>query len=96
MNLVYQNIEESYYKIEVSDITFYFSSSFNLGRFKERYQDYIFIEERKLVNRYHTNINMEKYFLIAFYKQIEKRGFLIEYKNKKYRDDINIITSLEK
>lgn len=95
MNIVYQNIEESEYKIEVDNITFYFSSSFNLGRFKERYSDFIFLEERKIENRYHVNINMKKYLLLSFYKIIEKRGFLISYKNKKYRDDINLITSLE-
>lgn len=96
MNIVYQNIEESYYKIEIDDITFYFSSSFNLRRFKEKAIDYCINEERKLINRFHVDIKMRIYFLISFYKQIEKRGFLISYENRKYRDDIIIKTSLEK
>lgn len=96
MNVVYQNIEESIYKFEINDITFYFSSSFNLRRFSEKCIDYVNTEERKLINRYHVLINMKIYFLVSFYKLIEKRGFLIEYKNKKYRDDFIIMTSLEK
>ena len=95
MNIVYQNIEESYYKIEIEDITFYFSSSFNLRRFKEKAIDYCINEERKLINRFHVDINMKKYFLISFYKQIEKRGFLIKIKDKTYKDDILINTIIK-
>ena len=96
MNIVYQNIEESYYNIEIEDITFYFSSSFNLRRFKEKAIDYAITEERKLINRFHVDINMKKYFLISFYKQIEKRGFLIKYKNITFKDDILINTDIIK
>lgn len=95
MNIVYQNIEDSYYKIEIEDITFYFSSSFNLRRFKEKAINYSKNEEQKLINRYHVIINLKRYFLISFYKQIEKRGFLVKYKNNKY-NDIFFVTNILK
>lgn len=88
MGLVYQNIEETHYTFEVDNIVFYFSSSFNLRRFKEHCLEFADYEERKLINKFHVEVDMMKYFLITFYKKIEKRGFLIEYKNKKYRDDL--------
>ena len=95
MNIVYQNIEESYYSYNINDITFYFSSSFNLKRFKEKCIDYSITEERKLINRYHVNIDMKIYFLISLYKLIEKRGFLIEYKNIKYKEIDTLIINLK-
>ena len=95
MGLVYQNIEESYYKYEINDITFYFSSSFNLRRFKEKCIDYSMLEERKIKNRYHVNINMKEYFLLSLYKTIEKRGFLIKYNNELYKDDIQLETIIK-
>ena len=49
MELVYQNIEESVYSIEIDNIEFYFSSSFNLRRFKEKSIEYAMQEERKLI-----------------------------------------------
>ena len=95
MGLVYQNIEESYYKYEINDIKFYFSSSFNLRRFKEKCIDYSMLEERKIKNRYHVNINMKEYFLLSLYKTIEKRGFLIKYNNELYKDDIQLETIIK-
>lgn len=94
MELVYQNIEDSVYSIEIDNIEFYFSSSFNLRRFKEKSIEYAMQEERKLINRYHVDINMEIYFLIAFYKKIEKRGFLIKYKDTTYREDILTLNTI--
>lgn len=96
MNLVYQNIEESTFNFEVEDIKFYFSSSFNLKRFKDRCIEFINKEERKIINRYNLDIDLSKYFLISFYKLIEKRGFLIEYKNKRInKSDLNIVSIIK-
>lgn len=95
MEIVYQNINESTYTFEVENLIFYFSSSFNLRRFKERCISYSVNEERKLINRFHVNIDMKKYFLISFYKLIEKRGFKILYNNKEIQDDFNIISTIE-
>lgn len=95
MEIVYQNINESSYTFEVENLIFYFSSSFNLRRFKERCINYSINEERKLINRYHVNIDMKKYFLISFYKLIEKRGFKVLYNNKEMQDDFYIISTIE-
>ena len=81
MNIVYHNIERSSYVYEVDNIKFYFSSLFNLERFKNKYLDYINEEERKIINKYHYQIDMKNYLLICFYMMIEKRGFKVEVEN---------------
>lgn len=95
MEIVYQNINESSYTFEVENIIFYFSSSFNLRRFKERCINYSINEERKLINRFHVNIDMKKYFLISYYKLIEKRGFKVLYNNKELQDDFYMTSTIE-
>lgn len=93
MNLVYRDLERSTYIFEVDEIKFYFSSLFNLNRFKERYVEYVYKEEKKVISKYHFQINMKRYLLICFYLIIEKRGFLVEIKNKKYKNkDLNFET----
>lgn len=95
MTIVYQNIEESHYYFNVGDITFYFSSSFNRKRFKNRYLEYITNEERKIINKYHITLDIKIYLLIAFYTSIEHRGFLVEVEKQKLKlNDINFITKL--
>lgn len=95
MTIVYQNIEESHYYFNVGDITFYFSSSFNRERFKNRYLEYITNEERKIINKYHITLDIKIYLLIAFYTSIEHRGFLVEVDKQKLKlSDINFMTKL--
>lgn len=77
VNIVYQDIERSKYSFQVDNLTFYFSSLFNLNRFERKYLDYIRCEERKIVNKYHYEIDMKNYLLICFYMMIEKRGFKV-------------------
>lgn len=87
MNVIYQDIERSNYSLKIDHIIFYFSSLFNLNRFEKRYKDYTNLEERKIINKYHVNINMYDYLLICLYKAIEKRGFLIEYNGKRIKEN---------
>lgn len=87
MNVIYQDIERSSYSLKIDNIIFYFSSLFNLNRFEKRYKDYTDLEERKIINKYHVNIDMNKYLLICLYKAIEKRGFLIEVDNKRIKEN---------
>lgn len=77
VNIVYQDIERSTYSFQVDNMTFYFSSLFNLERFRRKYLDYIKNEERKVINKYHYAINMKNYLLVCFYMMIEKRGFKV-------------------
>ena len=82
MNIVYHNIEESNFYVNVGDFQFYFSSEFNQTRFKERYNNYITSELYKLKSRYNfkdlkvlTTLKMALVF--TFYKKIENRGFRV-------------------
>ena len=94
MNIVYQDIERSKYIFEVDNIKFYFSSLFNLERFKRKYLDYIDIEERKIEHKYHYPIDMKNYLLICFYMMIEKRGFKVEVDDVKLeKDKFNLETN---
>lgn len=75
---VYNDIEESDYKLELYDMTFYFSSEFNKSRFYKGVKDYIKSEEDKLKARYNIyNIDFKEYFSIVYYNKIEKRGFRV-------------------
>lgn len=94
MNIVYQDIERSKYSFQVDNMMFYFSSLFNLERFKRKYLDYIKNEERKVINKYHYSINMKNYLLICFYMMIEKRGFKVVVDDVKLeKDKFNLETS---
>ena len=82
MNIVYHNIEESNFYVNVGDFQFYFSSEFNQTRFKERYNNYITSELYKLKSRYNfkdlkvlTTLKMALVF--TFYKKIENTGFRV-------------------
>ena len=77
VNIVYQDIERSKYSCRIGNLTFYFSSLFNKERYERKYLDYIKSEERKIVNKYHYEIDMKNYLLICFYMMIEKRGFKV-------------------
>lgn len=94
MNIVYQDIERSKYSFQVDNMLFYFSSLFNLERFKRKYLDYIKNEERKVINKYHYSINMKNYLLICFYMMIEKRGFKVVVDDVKLeKDKFNLETN---
>ena len=77
MRRVEYDIEKSNYRFECNHLIFYFSSSFNRLRFKDKYSEYLVLETNKLKAKYHVNINAIPYLLIAFYKKIEKRGFRV-------------------
>lgn len=77
-SIVYNNIENSNFFIDVGKVRIYFSSEFNKNRFLKNYRTYIDEENAKIENKYHVKIVANYYLLIAFYKKIEKRGFRIE------------------
>ena len=60
-----------------NNLKLYFSSDFNLERFKNKVSQFTFEENSKIFNKYKVNIEMIDYFVLVFYKQIEKRGFKI-------------------
>ena len=77
MNRVEYDLNNSSYSVQVGDYVFFFSSEFNLNRFNEGYLDYATNETNKLKAKYHINIDIFDYFLLAYYKKIEKRGFKV-------------------
>ena len=76
---VYFNTKDSeeYYFI-YNDLKFYFSSEFNLKRFKEKVCSYTFQENEKFVNKYKINIELIDYFIFSLYQIIEKRGYKVK------------------
>ena len=74
---VYQDISESDYFYDLDGVRYYFSSEFNLNRYKDRVQDYVNNEIIKLKYRFKVNCSFDLYFQLAFYKKIEKRGFKV-------------------
>lgn len=77
-SIVYNNIGDSVFFIDIGKCRIYFSSEFNKSRFLKNYKNYIDEENAKLENKYHVKIVANYYLLFAFYKKIEKRGFRIE------------------
>lgn len=82
MNVIYHNIEESNFYVNVGDFQFYFSSEFNQTRFKERYINYINNEIYKLKARYNfkdlkTITTLKMGLVFTFYRKIENRGFRV-------------------
>lgn len=86
--IVYQNIEESTYDFNLGDFKFYFSSEFNLNRYKENVLKYITTEIYKLKNRYgftdeKTLQTLKLALSLTYYKLIEKRGFRVYRKGER-------------
>lgn len=71
-------LEKSNYKVNFNGLTFVFSTELNLRKFKQHIKEYIKQETLRLKYRYNNlNLNFDLFLSIAFYKKIEKRGFLI-------------------
>lgn len=95
-SIVYNNINDSVFFIDIGKCRIYFSSEFNKSRFLKNYKNYIDEENAKLENKYHVKIVANYYLLFAFYKKIEKRGFRIENNitNDKVNENLTFITEL--
>lgn len=90
---IYYDLNESTEIVELLDTKFYFSSSFNKNRFLRGYESYIKEEEDKLIAKYGLNISIRYYLLIAYYKKIEKRGFLLKKYSEQTKDYDIILTN---
>ncbi len=73
------NLNKSNYKLMKGEFTFYFSSKFYLEKFKNNVDEFVENESRKIDAKYKVDINLINYFMVAFYKKTEKRGFLIKH-----------------
>lgn len=81
-NKIFYEIEESNFYFVYNNLKFYFSSEFYLNNFKKKVFLYIIEESRKIKSKYNMYIDMDLYFALFYYKQIEKRGFYVEILNK--------------
>lgn len=73
----YNTLDSEDYYFVYEDLKFYFSSMYNLNRFKERLSKYIYEENQKIINRYKIKIDLTLYLILSLYKSIEKRGYKI-------------------
>lgn len=101
---VYLNLEESTFTFRYIDnknnYEFYFSSLFNITRYKCKFKEYLNSEESKIKNRYQIDkIDLKLFFAIVLYNKIEKRGFRIIdlSKNIEYnkKEDIELIVKIK-
>ncbi|MBQ2408784.1 MAG: hypothetical protein II309_05040 [Bacilli bacterium] len=83
---IYYNLYESEYKYKIDNFEFVFSSLFYLSLFKTNLESYLKYEQERLNNKLKKNIELKEVILIDHYKKIEKRGFLVYYKNKELKD----------
>lgn len=89
MNNVYLDLNKSPFFIMIGDLKMVFSSERYLEIFKRDYQEYVKTEILKFHSKYKNIIeNLDLYFLIIFYRKIEKRGFKVFYKNKEIFEDV--------
>lgn len=79
---IYYDLNESSYTFKYDNLTFYFSSPKYLERFKDTYIEYIKNETMKLNLKFSSIVYADEMLLLNLYKQIEKRGFKVLYKNK--------------
>lgn len=91
---IYYNLKESEYIYIIDDFKFVFSSLFYLSLFKQNLESYIEYEQKRLNQKINTKIDLKEVILLNHYKKIEKRGFLVYYKNKEIKD-YNFIVNLE-
>lgn len=75
---IFYNIEESNLYVRLFNLKFYFSSEFNVMRFKKGVKTYIDTENMKVSCKYGIKVELDRLLAICYYKKIEKRGFRIE------------------
>ena len=83
---IYYNLYESEYKYKIDNFEFVFSSLFYLSLFKNNLDSYLQYEQERINNKLKKELNLKEVILIDHYKKIEKRGFLVYYKNKELKD----------
>lgn len=90
--MIYNDIDESIYNFKYDDMLFYFSSQFYQEKFKKEYINYLKEETNKLRLKFKCSINADYLILLLLYKKIEKRGFRVEYKNKRLSENYFVFT----
>lgn len=81
---IYLKLNESPFVYEKFGFKFYFSSEFYMNKFKQGLREFIDNENMKLEIRYKNPLNAQLYFMLVYYKRIEKRGYRIIFNNKEF------------
>lgn len=84
---IYYNLDESIYIYKFKDLEFYFSSNFYKERFDDILTEYIKNETIKLESKYKCKLNIDYMLALNLYKQIEKRGFKVKFKEKEINEN---------
>ena len=79
---VYYDIEKTPFIFVYLGYKFYFTSHFNMQRYKETVSQYIKEENLKNQSKYKVNIDFSIMFAMAYYLKIEKRAHKVLWKNK--------------
>lgn len=79
---IYYDINESDIKVTLGDYTFTFSSDLYKEKFENGLPEFVKEENNKINAKYNLVGDFKEYLAIVYYKKIEKRGFLITYKDK--------------
>ncbi len=74
---IYTDLKESKYSYLRGGLIFFFSSLQYQKKFEEMVDNYVIEHEIKLFKKYGVQNAFTFYFMIALYRQIEKRGFRI-------------------
>ena len=93
--MIYNDINESNYKLEYDKLTFYFSSKFYQEKFIKEYSEFIKNETLKLQLKYKCNVMFDEIILLFLYKKIEKRGFRVLYNNKEIKENYYITNLID-
>ena len=82
---IYYDIKCSEYRYTIDNFTFVFSSLFYLNLFKNSIDD-VKYEQDKINTKLKNYIDLRELILLNQYKKIEKRGFLVYYRNKELKE----------
>lgn len=91
---IFYNIDESTYKVDFKNFTFYFSSLLYQRKFIDELSSYIKDESFKIKTKYQNSIEASEYLALSLYKKIEKRGFNVLYKGLKVDENLSFQISL--
>lgn len=79
---IYYDITESDIKVSLGEYTFTFSSDIYKEKFVNGVENYVKTENNKINAKYGLVGDFKDYLAVIYYKKIEKRGFLVTYKDK--------------
>jgi len=87
---IYYDLVLSEHIVEHGNFKFYFSSAIHKQKFLERFHEAITETNYQFNKKYGCKFEMRNYAICQLYKQIETRGFLIEFKGVKITSWYNL------